>query len=132
MIAYYLQIPFGGKAQPSLFVTNNSRAPQLIPISGLQNAQVVTHEDFERGFKLDDNPVMPFGPAGQTVMFEGVPLHMDLVGGGCFVSVNRDAYTGSLNLDTNPAWYPNRIHNLLAEMDFPQYDPAGSAARMSE
>lgn len=132
MIAYNHQNPFGGEAQPSLFVTSNSRAPQLIPISGLQNAQVVTHENFERGFKLDDNPVMPFGPAGQTVMFEGVPLHMDLVGGGFFVSVNRDAYTGSLNLDTNPAWYPNRIHNLLAEMDFPQYDPAVSAERLSK
>lgn len=123
MIAYDHQSPFGGDAQPSLFVTSNSRSPQLIPISGLQDAQVVTHEDFERGPKLDDNPLMPFGPAGQTVMFEGVPLHMDLVGGGFFVSVNRDAYTGSLNLDTNPAWFPNRIHNLLAEFDFPQYHP---------
>lgn len=123
MIAYNHQSPFGGDAQPSLFVTSNSRSPQLIPISGLQNAQVVTHADFGRGPKLDDNSIMPFGPVGQAVMFEGVPLHMDLVGGGFFVSVNRDAYTGSLNLDTNPAWFPSRIHNLLAEFDFPQYQP---------
>ncbi len=131
MIAYNHQSPFGGEAQPSLFVTSNSRSPQLIPISGLQDAKVVTHEDFQRGPKLDDNPLMPVGPVGQAVMFEGVPLHMDLVGGGFFVSVNRDAYTGSLNLDTNPAWFPNRIHNLLAEADFPQYDPAVAAARIS-
>lgn len=130
MIAYNHQSPFGGEAQPMLFVTSNSRSPQLIPISGLQDAQVVTHEDFPRGPKLDDNPLMPFGPVGQSVMFEGVPLHMDLVGGGFFVSVNRDAYTGNLNLDTNPAWFPSRIHNLLAEFDFPQYDPAVSQARL--
>lgn len=123
MIAYNHQSPFGGDAQPTLFVTSNSRSPQLIPISGLQGAKAVTHEDFQRGPKLDDNPLMPFGPVGKSVMFEGVPLHMDLVGGGFFVSVNRDAYTGSLNLDTNPAWFPNRIHNLLAEFDFPQYKP---------
>ncbi|MDD9977447.1 MAG: hypothetical protein OXQ30_06865 [Boseongicola sp.] len=123
MIAYNHQSPFGGEAEPSLFVTSNARSPQLIPISGLQNAQVVTHEDFGRGPKLDDNPLMPYGPVGKGVMFEGVPLHMDLVGGGFFVSVNRDAYTGSLNLDTNPAWFPSRIHNLLAEFDFPQYQP---------
>ncbi|MDD9921898.1 MAG: hypothetical protein OXQ92_06415, partial [Boseongicola sp.] len=123
MIAYNHQSPFGGEAEPSLFVTSNARSPQLIPISGLQNAQVVTHEDFGRGPKLDDNPLMPYGPVGKGVMFEGVPLHMDLVGGGFFVSVNRDAYTGSLNLATNPAWFPSRIHNLLAEFDFPQYQP---------
>ena len=123
MISYNHQSPFGGEAQPSLFVTSNARSPQLIPISGLQNAPVVTHEDFGRGPKLDDNPLMPFGPVGKGVMFEGVALHMDLVGGGFFVSVNRDAYTGSLNLDTNPAWFPTRIHNLLAEFDFPQYAP---------
>lgn len=123
MIAYNHQSPFGGDAQPSLFVTSNSRSPQLIPIRGLQDAKAVTHEDFQRGPKLDDNPLMPFGPVGQTVMFEGVPLHMDLVGSGYFVSVNRDSYTGDLNLDTNPAWFPNRIHNLLAEFDFPQYQP---------
>ena len=123
MIAYNHQSPFGGDAQPTLFVTSNSRSPQLIPISGLQGAKAVTHEDFQRGPKLDDNPLMPFGPVGKSVMFEGVPLHIDLVGGGFFVSVNRDAYTGNLNLDTNPAWFPNRIHNLLAEFDFPQYKP---------
>ena len=74
-------------------------------------------------FKLDLHPIMPFGPVGKTVMFEGVPLHMALVAGSFFASLTRDAYTGSLNLDTNPAWFPSRIHNLLAEFDFPQYAP---------
>ena len=123
MIAFNFQSPFGGEAVPSLFVTSNSRSPQLIPVAGLQDTPVVDHTDFDRGPKLDDHPLMPFGPVGKHVMFEGVPLHMTLVGGGYFASINRDAYTGSLNLDTNPSWFPNRIHNLLAEFDFPQYVP---------
>ncbi len=132
MIAFNFQSPFGGEAEPTLFVTSNSRQPQLIPISGLQNTPVVTHNDFERGPKLDDHPIMPFGPVGKNVMFEGVPLHMTMVADGFFASITRDAYNGSLNLDTNPSWFPNRIHNLLAEFDFPQYDPAVSQARMAE
>jgi len=132
MIAFNFQSPFGGEAEPTLFVTSNSRQPQLIPISGLQNTPVVRHTDFERGPKLDDHPIMPFGPVGKNVMYEGVPLHMSLVGDGFFAAINRDAYTGDLNLDTNPAWFPNRIHNLLAEFDFPQYDPAASQARLAE
>ncbi|MDJ0823102.1 MAG: hypothetical protein QNJ09_14990 [Paracoccaceae bacterium] len=123
MIAFNFQSPFGGEAQPSLFVTSNSRQPQLIPISGLQNTPVVTHTDFARGPKLDDHPMMPFGPVGKHVMYEGVALHMTLVGDGFFAAINRDAYSGDLNLDTNPTWFPNRIHNLLAEFDFPQYQP---------
>ena len=107
-----------------LFVTSNSRSPQVIPVNGLNGAKAVTHTDFERGPKLDLHPLMPFGPVGKAVMFEGVPLHMALVGDNFFASLTRDAYTGSLNLDTNPTFFPNRIHNLIAEMDFPQYDPA--------
>ena len=113
-------IPFQMGDQPMLFVTNNSRSPQVIPVSGLSDAKVVTHEDFERGPKLDLHPVMPFGPTGKAVMFEGVPLHMALLGNDFFVSLTRDAYTGDLNLDINPTFFPNRIHNLVAEMDFPK------------
>ena len=58
-------------------------------------------------------------------MFEGVPLHIALLGGDFFVSITRDAYTGDLNLDINPAFFPNRIHNLLAEMDFPKLERTG-------
>lgn len=130
MISFTYQSPFGGEAEPMLFVTNDSRSPQAIPISGLQEAQVVTHEDFERGPRLDLHPLMPFGPVGTTVMFNGVPLHTTLVGDGYFASTTRDPYTGNLNLDTNPTWFPTRIHDMLAEYDFPQYDPAVSQARM--
>ena len=130
MVAFTYQSPFGGDAEPMLFVTNDSRSPQAIPISGLQNAQVVTHEDFPRGPRLDLHPLMPFGPVGTTVMFNGVPLHTTLVGGGFFATTTRDPYTGNLNLDVNPTWFPNRIHDMLAEFDFPQYDPAASRARL--
>ncbi|WP_150526628.1 hypothetical protein [Roseibium sediminis] len=129
MISFTYKSPFGGEAEPMLYVTSNARAPQAIPVKGLQEAQVVIHTAFERGPKLDLSPVMPFGPVGKPVMFEGTPLHMALVGDGFLASITRDAYSGSLNLDTNPAWFPNRIHNLVAEFDFPQYDPAAGKPR---
>ncbi len=113
-------VPFQMGDQTMLFVTNNSRSPQVIPVEGLSGAKAVTHEDFERGPKLDLHPVMPFGPTGKAVMFEGVPLHLALLDDEFFVSLTRDAYTGDLNLDTNPTFFPNRIHNLFAEMDIPR------------
>jgi len=113
-------IPFQMGDQAMLFVTNNSRSPQVIPVDGLSNAKPVTHEDFERGPKLDLHPLMPYGPTGKAVMFEGVPLHMALFDDDFFVSLTRDAYTGDLNLDINPTFFPNRVHNLVAEMDFPR------------
>ena len=116
-------IPFEMQGQSMLFVTNDSRSPQVIPVAGLQDAKVVDHNDFERGGKLDLHPVMPFGPVGESVMFDGMSMHMTLVGGGMLASITRDLYTGSLNLDTNPAFFPNRIHNMRAEFDFPQYQP---------
>ncbi len=113
-------VPFRMGDEPMLFVTSNSRSPQVIPVDGLSGAAAVTHEDFERGPKLDLHPLMPFGPTGKAVMFEGVPLHIALLDDDYFVSLTRDAYTGDLNLDINPTFFPNRIHNLLAEMDFPE------------
>lgn len=77
--------------------------------------------DFERGPKLDLHPLMPFGPIGKTVMFDGVWLHMDLLSEDLLVSLTRDAYTDHLNLDSNPTFLPNSIHNMFAEFDFPQY-----------
>jgi hypothetical protein len=114
-----------------LFVTSNSRSPQVIPVNGLNGAPVVTDADFERGPKLDAGPVLPFGPVGEMVMFEGISLEMDRLGDDHFVSLTRDGYTGSLNLDTNPTFFPNRVPNLVAEYDFPQWytengvDPEG-------
>ena len=117
-------IPFQMQGQTMLFVTNDSRSPQVIPVAGLQGAKVVTDADFERGGKLDLHPVMPYGPVGKAVMFDGMSMHMTLVGGGFLASITRDLYTGHLNLDTNPTFFPNRIHNMRAEFDFPQYQAA--------
>ena len=114
-------VPFTLNDQTMLFVTSNSRSPQVIPVGGLNGAQAVTDMDFERGPKLDLSPLMPYGPVGKPVMFDGASLHMALLGDNLFVSLTRDMWTGSLNLDANPTWFPNRIHNLEAEFDFPQY-----------
>jgi hypothetical protein len=114
-------IPYTLNGQSLLFVTNNSRSPQVIPLSGLNGAKVVDDKDFERGPKLDLGPVLPFGPMGEMVMFEGVSLHLDLLSDEFFVSVTRDIKTGGLNLDSNFTFFPNRVHNLVAEYDFPQY-----------
>ena len=35
-------IPFQMGDQPMLFVTNNSRSPQVIPVNGLSDAKAVT------------------------------------------------------------------------------------------
>lgn len=123
-------IPFNMQGQQMLFVTNDSRSPQVIPVAGLQDAKVVDHNDFERGGKLDLHPVMPYGPIGEAVMFDGMSMHMTLVGESMLASITRDLYTGSLNLDTNPTFFPNRIHNMRAEFDFPDYDFAEAQAKL--
>ncbi len=112
-------VPFQMGDEPMLFVTNHSRSPRVIPVAGLSGARVVTDEDFERGPKLDMHPVMPFGPVGKHVMFDGVSLHIARLGDSHFASVTRDAYTGTLNLDINPTFFPNRMHNFFAESDIP-------------
>lgn len=118
MISYKLM------GEDTLFVTNNSRSPQVIPVAGLNGATAVTDKDFERGGKMDILPIMPYGPMGKVVMFDGMSLHMDQLSDNFFVSITRDMYTGSLNLDSNSSMFPNRLHNLVAEFDFPQYQPA--------
>jgi hypothetical protein len=119
-------VPFKMQGQTMLFVTSNSRSPQVIPVQGLNGAKAVTPDSLPRGPKLDLHPLMPYGPAGKAVMFEGVPLHLALVGENFFAAITRDAYTGSLNLDINPTFFPNRVHNLVAEMDFPPLKPAAA------
>ncbi|MEM7539159.1 MAG: hypothetical protein AAF639_43775 [Chloroflexota bacterium] len=114
-------VPFTLNEQTMLFVTSNSRSPQVIPVGGLNGAQAVTDVDFERGPKLDLSPLMPYGPVGKPVMFDGASLHMALLGDNLFVSLTRDMWTGDLNLDANPTFFPNRMHNFEAEFDFPQY-----------
>lgn len=116
-------VSFNMQGNEMLFVTNNSRMPQVIPLSGLNNAKVVTQKDFERGQKADLGPVLPYGPMGKPVMFVGASLQIDLLNEGQFVSLTRDAPTGSLDLETVYTMFPNKLNNLTAEMDFPGYQP---------
>lgn len=115
MISYSLQ------GEEMLFLTSNSRSPHVIPVASLNDAKVYTPEDLPRGGKSDLSPLMPVGAKGKTVMFDGMSLHIDALGDNFFVSLTRDMYTGSLNMDSNFNGFPNRLHNLIAEFDFPQY-----------
>ncbi|MEL6675634.1 MAG: hypothetical protein AAFR61_25725 [Bacteroidota bacterium] len=113
-------VPFSMKGEEMLFVTNNSRSPLVIPVSGLQQAKVVTDQDFERGGKIDLHPIMPFGPIGKSIMFSGASLRIDLLNEGQFVSLNRDIETGSLDLETVFTMFPFRLHNIIGESDIPK------------
>ena len=116
MVAFNLQ------GENMLFVTNLGRSPQVIPLQGLNNAKVVTDKDFERGGKLDLSPLMPYGPMGKPIMFVGASLQIDLLDAGHFVSLNRDAQTGSLDLETVMTMAPFKMNNIeAAEFDFPSY-----------
>ncbi|NRB47815.1 MAG: hypothetical protein HRU41_09070 [Saprospiraceae bacterium] len=112
-------VPFRLNGEEMLFVTNNSRSPLVIPVSGLHNAKVVTKKDFKRGPKLDLNPLMPFGPIGKSIMFSGASLRIDLLNEKQFVSLNRDAEMGSLDLETVFTAFPFKMHNIIGEKDIP-------------
>ena len=112
-------VSFNLNGQEMLFVTNNSRSPLVIPLSGLQNAKIVTDKDFERGPKVDLHPLMPFGPMGKPVMFTGASLRIDLLNENQFVSLNRDAETGSLDLETVFTKAPFKMHNIIGAWDIP-------------
>ena len=115
MVSYSVQ------GEPMLFLTSNSRSPHVFPIADLNGAKVYTPDDLPRGGKSDMSDIMPVGAVGKTVMFDGMSLHIDALGDNMFVSLTRDLYTGSLNMDSNWNGFPNRLHNLVAEFDFPQY-----------
>jgi len=93
--------------------------PLVIPVSGLNNAKVVTEEDFERGPKLDLGPIIPYGPMGQPIMFTGTSLRIDLLNEKQFISLNRDAETGSLDLETLNNMMPIKMHNVIGDWDIP-------------
>ncbi len=112
-------ISFNLNGEEMLFVTNKSRSPLVIPLSGIHNAKVVTEKDFERGAKVDLHPLMPFGPMGKPVMFTGASLHIDLLNENQFVSLNRDAETGSLDLETVFTKFPFKMHSIIGEWDIP-------------
>jgi len=107
--------------EETLFLTSNSRSPHVIPVASLNGAQSYTKGDLPEGGKSDTMPIMPVGDTGKAVMFDGMSLQMANLGENLFVSLTRDMYTGSLNMDSNFNGFPNRLHNLVAEFDFPQY-----------
>ncbi len=115
MISYSLN------GEPTLFLTNNSRSPYVIPVSSLNNTEGYTPDNTPDKGQSDLSPTMPMGATGKAVMFDGMSLHIDQLSDGFFVSLTRDMYTGSLNMDSNFSMFPNRLHNLVAEFDFPQY-----------
>ncbi len=115
MISYSLN------GESALFLTSNSRSPYVIPVASLNGAKAYTKGDLPSGGRSDLSPIMPVGATGKTVMFDGMSLHMAALGDSMFVSLTRDMYTGSLNMDSNFNMFPNRLHNLIAEFDFPQY-----------
>lgn len=114
-------LDFTLNGEDTLFLTSNSRSPHIIPVASLNGAASYTKGDLPEGGKSDTMPIMPVGDTGKAVMFDGMSLHIDKLGETFFVSLTRDMYTGSLNMDSNFAAFPNRLHNLVAEFDFPQY-----------
>lgn len=114
-------VPFNFQGQEMLFLTNNSRSPHVLPVAGFADAQPLTQDDFPRGGQMDISPLMPAGDFGTSVMFDGASLQIAALGENLFVSLTRDIYTGSLNMDSNWNGFPSRLHNLVAEFDFPQY-----------
>lgn len=120
MVSYSMQ------GEEMLFLTNNSRSPHLIPVASLNGATSYTKGDLPEGGKSDTMPLMPVGDTGKAVMFDGMSMQIANLGDSLFVSLTRDMYTGSLNMDSNYNGFPNRLHNLMAEFDFPQYWAAKS------
>jgi hypothetical protein len=112
-------VPFQLMGEEMLFVTNNSRSPMVIPVKGLNGAKAVTDKDFERGPKLDTNPIMPYGPVGKAVMFSGASLRIDLLNDSKFISLNRDFETGNLDLISLNTFVPFKLYNIVGEKDVP-------------
>ena len=113
-------ISFNMKGNDMLFVISNSRTPRVIPLAGLNKAKVYTEKDFERGGKTDMD-ILPVGPMGKPIMFTGSALHIDLLNPMQFVTIRRGPETGSVDLETVSIFFPNKLNNVMAEMDFPQY-----------
>ena len=113
-------VSFNMKGANMIFVISNSRTPRVIPVAGLNKAKVYTKDDFERGGKSDMG-ILPVGPMGKPVMFTGSALHVDLLDPMHFATIRRDPETGSMDLETVSIFFPNKLNNVMAEMDFPQY-----------
>ncbi len=113
-------VSFSMKGNNMIFVTSNSRTPRVIPVGGLNKAKVYTENDFKRGGKTDMD-TLPVGPMGRPVMFTGSALHIALLNPMEFATIRRDPETGSMDLETVSIFFPNKLNNVMAEMDFPQY-----------
>lgn len=114
-------LSYNVNGERSLFLTNNSRSPHVFPVSKLSGKKGFTPEDFPRGGQSDMSSYMPAGDVGKAIMFDGMSMQIANLGELLFVSLTRDMYTGNLNMDSNYNGFPNRLHNLVAEFDFPQY-----------
>ena len=107
----------GGKEY--IFMTNNSRMPQQIPLEGLAKAKAYNLENTKQGIKMDSRGDYPIGPVGSPVMFEGSSLQIDLLNEQTFISLTRDATSGSLNLESLATFFPNTLFEVYSEYDFP-------------
>jgi hypothetical protein len=113
-------VPFKYDGKDALFVTNFARGPYMIPLSGLQNAKRYDATNSLGPQLLDDNPNMPVGPVGKTMMFVGSSLRADLLNDQFFVSLTREPGSGSLTLEALPTWpLPASVDKIWVEMDFP-------------
>ena len=107
--------------EDKLFITNISRGPMVVPLSGIRTAEGFTPENRPtEGPMLDQSPFMPAGPVGKQVLFVGSSLRADLFSDRFFVSLTRYADTGDLTLETlMVAPMPARLDKIWVEMDFP-------------
>lgn len=113
-------VSFSMQGNNMIYVTSNSRTPRVISVGGLNSAKVFTEKDFERGGKSDMD-ILPIGPMGKPVMFTGSALQVALLNPMQFVTIRRDPDTGSMDLESVSIYFANKMNNLTAEMDFPQY-----------
>jgi hypothetical protein len=114
-------VAYRDEEEDKLFITNISRGPVVIPLSGIRSAEGFTPENRPtQGPMLDQSPFMPAGPVGKQVLFVGSSLRADLFSDRFFVSLTRYADTGDLTLETLPvAPMPARLDKIWVEADFP-------------
>ncbi len=94
-------VAYRDEGEDRLFITNVARGPVVLAISNLDGAPAFTAENAPHpNMLLDLSPHMPAGPVGKQVMFVGSSLRADLISDRFFVSLTREADTGSLTLET--------------------------------
>jgi hypothetical protein len=124
-------VAFRDGDEDKLFITNLSRGPMIVPLSGIRSAEGYTPENRPTQDKmLDQHPSMPAGPVGKQVLFVGSSLRADLFSDRFFVSLTRYADTGDLALETlMTSPLPGRLDKIWVEFDFPgaQFPPKQAA-----